>query len=274
MAQPISQSSEQLQKQIEVVIEKFTILHNNCNPPHLHDDTRLIEAVLSSLSMEETRFKERLILGLGCHYLPTSQRQLTTLSQSLDPSGLQKEAESRLKLVLESQADLEQSISDINVVIAVVCPEPISGPHRVDDQHHQRFKSYRLRSLKSKYLAATRKMSDYFEKASDLLAQLKISPEEFSRRTDTTLEGENLVKNAARLVGEATESIHGSELDLVRDHWKYNVKNLGDLIEEFERLVEIEGHMQLSGDHDETRKDLAKLAIPIIKLIRLFFSKL
>ncbi|KAI9599856.1 hypothetical protein KEM48_007481 [Puccinia striiformis f. sp. tritici PST-130] len=28
--------------------------------------------------------------------------------------------------------------------------------------------------------------------------------------------------------------------------------------------------MQLSGDHDETRKDLAKLAIPIIKLIRLF----
>ncbi|POW00761.1 hypothetical protein PSTT_12940 [Puccinia striiformis] len=256
MAESTSQTSDgsenqQLQNQIEAVIG---------NP--------------SNISMEETSFKERLMLALGCHYLPTLQRQLTTLLRSLDPSGLPKEAESRLKIVSECQADLEQSISAINIAIAVICPEPTSGPHRVDDQDRQRFKSYRLRSLKSKYLAATRKMSDYFVKANDLLADLKLSPEEFSRRTDTTLEDSNLMKNAARLIGAATETINGSELDLVQDHWKYNVKNLDDLLEEFERLVKIEGHMRPSGDHDEIRKDLAKLAIPIIKLIRLFFSKL
>ncbi|KAI7942680.1 hypothetical protein MJO28_012707 [Puccinia striiformis f. sp. tritici] len=279
MAESTSQTSDgsenqQLQNQIEAVIGKFTILRNNCNPPHLHDDPGLMEAVPSNISMEETSFKERLMLALGCHYLPTLQRQLTTLLRSLDPSGLPKEAESRLKIVSECQADLEQSISAINIAIAVICPEPTSGPHRVDDQDRQRFKSYRLRSLKSKYLAATRKMSDYFVKANDLLADLKLSPEEFSRRTDTTLEDSNLMKNAARLIGAATETINGSELDLVQDHWKYNVKNLDDLLEEFERLVKIEGHMRPSGDHDEIRKDLAKLAIPIIKLIRLFFSKL
>ncbi|KAI9625632.1 hypothetical protein H4Q26_016170 [Puccinia striiformis f. sp. tritici PST-130] len=134
MAESTSQTSDgsenqQLQNQIEAVIGKFTILRNNCNPPHLHDDPGLMEAVLSNISMEETSFKERLMLALGCHYLPTLQRQLTTLLRSLDPSGLPKEAESRLKIVSECQADLEQSISAINIAIAVICPEPTSGPH-------------------------------------------------------------------------------------------------------------------------------------------------
>ncbi|KAI9609611.1 hypothetical protein H4Q26_007571 [Puccinia striiformis f. sp. tritici PST-130] len=246
MDQPFSQASvglkhPQLRNEIEVAIEKFTSLRSICNPPHIHDDPTFSEKALLQISMEETSFKGELMWALECRYLPTLQHQLTTLLRSLDPSGLQKEAESQLQLVSETQSGLERSISFINIAIAIACPEPIPPLHPVDDQHRQLLKTYSLSSLKSKYLAATHFASSLFAEANELLEQLKLSPDEFNGKTDTPSMQE---------------------------------KSLNYSLEEFERLVKVEGHMMPCGNHDETRKELVKLAIPISKLTKLFFSKL
>ncbi|KNE96232.1 hypothetical protein PSTG_10495 [Puccinia striiformis f. sp. tritici PST-78] len=279
MDQPISQATDglehhQLRDQIEAAIEKFTSLRSICNPPHIHDDPTFSEKAILQFPAEETSFKEEVLWTLGSRYLPTLQHQLTTVLRSLDPSGLQKEAESQLQLILETQSGLEDSISYINIAIAVACPEPIPPPHRVDDQHRQLLKTYRLSSLKSKYLVATRYVSDLFGEANELLALLKLSSDEFNSRIDTPFAGEKSFEIAVDLIKHATESINGSELDIVQTDWNHNVESLNYSSEEFERLVKVEGHMRPSGTHDETRKELVKLAIPISKLIRLFFSKL
>ncbi|KAH9468439.1 hypothetical protein Pst134EA_008983 [Puccinia striiformis f. sp. tritici] len=279
MDQPFSQASvglkhPQLRNEIEVAIEKFTSLRSICNPPHIHDDPTFSEKALLQISMEETSFKGELMWALECRYLPTLQHQLTTLLRSLDPSGLQKEAESQLQLVSETQSGLERSISFINIAIAIACPEPIPPLHPVDDQHRQLLKTYSLSSLKSKYLAATHFASSLFAEANELLEQLKLSPDEFNGKTDTPSMQEKSFKSAVGLIEQATQPIHGSELDIIQNDWNHNVKSLNYSLEEFERLVKVEGHMMPCGTHDETRKELVKLAIPISKLIKLFFSKL
>ncbi|KAI7945337.1 hypothetical protein MJO29_011725 [Puccinia striiformis f. sp. tritici] len=280
MAEPASQPSdglehEQPREPIVVAIEKFTILRGRTYHPQMHTDRGSLETALSDLSISENRCKELIMRTLEYQCLPTLQQQLATLERSLSPSGLQKDSESKLKPISQTQSELEENIIWTNVCISVLCLEKTAlAPDRGDDQHLKQFKSYRLHSLKTRYLEACLQMDQIFAKANELLEQLNLSPEESKSQTNTRFGGEHFVEEAVRVVQCAIECINGSELDVAQNSWKDDLEAIDDTLEELECFLKSENSFTSSGDHEETRKSLSPLAIPIVKLSRLFFIKL
>ncbi|KAI7942678.1 hypothetical protein MJO28_012705 [Puccinia striiformis f. sp. tritici] len=226
MAEPASQPSdglehEQPREPIVVAIEKFTILRGRTYHPQMHTDRGSLETALSNLSISENRCKELIMWTLEYQCLPTLQHQLATLERSLSPSGLQKDSESKLKPISQTQSELEDNIIWTN-----------------------------------------------------LLERLNLSPEESKSQTNTRFGGEHFVEEAVRVVQCAIECINGSELDVAQNSWKDDLEAIDDTLEELECFLKSENSFTSSGDHEETRKSLSPLAIPIVKLSRLFFIKL
>ncbi|KAA1114935.1 hypothetical protein PGT21_027625 [Puccinia graminis f. sp. tritici] len=159
MADSSSKTADKLEhqriwEQGDLLIEGFRRLKTKYErPTHLCHDPESIEEPLSSSRIDESPLdvKEGLLNQLEFQSLPTLHRQITNLSHSLKPLGLLKQPESKFQVVSLIQSELEQTIDQINASIIVICPQPISAPNRVDDQHLNQFKSSRLQSLKAKF---------------------------------------------------------------------------------------------------------------------------
>ncbi|KAI9624850.1 hypothetical protein H4Q26_016625 [Puccinia striiformis f. sp. tritici PST-130] len=119
-----------------------------------------------------------------------------------------------------------------------------------------------------------------FREASMLLGALKLDPH-LPHIPHANFPGDYLVDQAYELIDCTIECIKGSELDLAQTYWKSDLKGINDRLLEYQILVDSHTHYSPE-NHEEPREkllrkpviQLAKVAIPLIKFSRLFFSKL
>ncbi|OAV94355.1 hypothetical protein PTTG_26999 [Puccinia triticina 1-1 BBBD Race 1] len=217
----------------------------------------------------------------------TLSDQITSLSLALDLFGLQNEPKTKLIRVLQIQAELDYSLDQIMHLIVILCPEPTSLPNRSNDHYLKAFKTYRLERLKMNFEERlTRRMCDLFEAADELIEQMELSS------APPCISSWGISSHAKRLqgfVGQVSDAIkmmtdcfRASELAIVQHFWRSD-------------RLSIESHLQslienLNTPTDSTTVEdqsprpakfagepliqLARLAIPIFKLSRIFFAKL
>ncbi|KAI7938247.1 hypothetical protein MJO28_015167 [Puccinia striiformis f. sp. tritici] len=266
-------------KGFQRLIEKYD------QPINQGQDPMTFEGHFATLSIKETSAsaKERVLDDLQSNLLPALQRHLSNLSYSFKPSGLLKEFGSKIKQVLGIQLEIERTIDRIEShKIDLACHErniPII-PNRVDDQHLKRLKSYRLYSLKENFIEMSSHIRFIFREASMLLGALKLDPH-LPHISHTNFTGDYLVDQAYELIDCTVECIKGSELNLAQTYWKSDLNGINDRLLEYQILVDSHTHYSPE-NHEEPREkllrkpviQLAKVAIPLIKFSRLFFSKL
>ncbi|KAI9624849.1 hypothetical protein H4Q26_016624 [Puccinia striiformis f. sp. tritici PST-130] len=202
---------------------------------------------LDALSIDEatTTSKERLLNDLQYHLLPALRLHLANISRLLTPSYLCVGFESKIKRVLAIQLEIERTIDPIKSHINLLCPErSISATaNRADDQHLKQFKSYRLRSLRAQFAEASTFIFRTFVEAFKILEDLIIR----------------------------------SELDIVQCFWRLELKNFGLMLLDIRVL-----HYGFENEEEPTDQiwaresliELADMAISLIKISNLFFTKL
>ncbi|KAH9454920.1 hypothetical protein Pst134EA_022410 [Puccinia striiformis f. sp. tritici] len=108
---------------------------------------------------------------------------------------------------------------------------------------------------------------------------MKLSPEEFNRRTDKSYLGfytQDAIDSVKSAVGYITES----DLDFAQSRWKGHLEQINSVLWEIEAMVKPGTYMGYEGQtpvHKLVRAPvilLANLSIGIIKLAQLFLKKL
>ncbi|POW08873.1 hypothetical protein PSTT_07219 [Puccinia striiformis] len=234
---------------------------------------------LDALSIDEatTTSKERLLNDLQYHLLPALRLHLANISRLLTPSYLCVGFESKIKRVLAIQLEIERTIDPIKSHINLLCPErSISATaNRADDQHLKQFKSYRLRSLRAQFTEASTFIFRTFVEAFKILEDLIVGP--VSYQNMPYFPGDFLIDRAFEYIDSTIECIKGSELDIVQCFWRLELKNFGLMLLDIRVL-----HYGFENEEEPTDQiwaresliELADMAISLIKISNLFFTKL
>ncbi|KAI7956773.1 hypothetical protein MJO28_003868 [Puccinia striiformis f. sp. tritici] len=264
---------QRLDEQGDLVIQGFNYLIGIYSRPIALTCSRasLAETMLS-LPKDEDGLKDMAIDQLKLT-LPQLKHHLVTLSQVLDPSNLHEDTELKFKRVLLIQPDLESTMEQIGSSINLVYPQSTSARERTDDQHLQRLKSYRLHSLRTAFLAACPEICQSLQSATELVEQAKLALPTGEFELGRPHEITDDIEVSVLLIDSIVKVIGRSDWDLAMNHWECV---LGDINDVLERILPSQPG---TDDESETPQcaivaGLAQLAIPLLKLSRLFFNKL
>ncbi|POW02870.1 hypothetical protein PSTT_11513 [Puccinia striiformis] len=239
--------------------------------------------LVSALSASEVESQQDLLNELQSRLLPALQYQITVLSLSLDPSRIQKDPAKNLNIALKVQLELDYTLDQLRSAVATVCRGPAITTNRSDDHHLKSLKSYRLHHLKTKLLSLYQRLCDTFVLASELIQQMGFTSELPKNLHQTDVLRRCLdepVHIASACIKTSIDWLNASDLHIGQDSWEpffsFMEDPLKDLISRLNPLTDLTDENQ-----EPTIKyvrepviQLAKLAVPIIKLIRIFYNKL
>ncbi|KAI9606630.1 hypothetical protein H4Q26_006166 [Puccinia striiformis f. sp. tritici PST-130] len=195
-----------------------------------------------------------------------------------------------LKLILDHQLELDQTLDQIISALHTICPTRTSDflPTEENDGHFEEYKVFRFDGL------------DHYIKRELLESVMRALYESCQLIRHMGFSTPNANWNVIQVVAEkldrrinfcrdAIEStkqwFNGSEFDNVQAHWWYQLEDIDEVLEKFSILIDPPDSMEenevgdepvdnQSQSHSEGAIRLAKLVLPIIKLSRLFFKKL
>ncbi|WAQ85716.1 hypothetical protein PtA15_6A345 [Puccinia triticina] len=233
-------------------------------------------AASSTLSVDQdnSELKEVIYDRIHSSLLPLLQHQITTLSLLL--AGLSKEPESGLKQMLAIQPEIDYNLTQIKAALDVVCPRGLSSLNQADDQQLKQFKTYRLVELREMlWLLAAVYICSALDEASRHIGRMGFST---SSRPQNRLSStyRKATPDALDWIGFTIKHLRGSELDVAENRWRYAVLSIDKELDNLICLVNPTAHSTNQG-FPLAREPvilLAKSAIPIIKLSKLFFTKL
>ncbi|KAA1082070.1 hypothetical protein PGTUg99_012528 [Puccinia graminis f. sp. tritici] len=264
---------------------------------HSQPTDQPLDEALSALSIDQVNSNEPLLNRLHSELLPLLKEQLNTISLSLIPSTISsKEPDKKLlRLILRTQSEIERTIYQIRSMITAVCPvcsgpiSEVSVTHRTDDQHLKAQKSFRLFRVQELFNQSVMFiMHPVFTQAQGLFHQLvTIPPNELKPESDRpSYRGELtfFISCASTAIDWTIRTINGPELEIAQEYWKRELPWFNFYIRELLELttplpptaieLTVERQQDLGVLVHGTVIQVAKLIIPIIKLIRLLFNKL
>ncbi|KAA1076670.1 hypothetical protein PGT21_015252 [Puccinia graminis f. sp. tritici] len=248
-------------------------------------DLTYIENALAALSLDTVQTQEALANQLQSSLLPLLQGQIETLFQVLDPAGLRNQPRPKLSLVLQTQAELDDSLDQIKYLTATLCPDPATQPHRTDDHGLKRFKSCRLYRLKANVeLVLPWRMCEIFEAADKLIQKMELSS---APSIPGSPEIESLDKSlhvavlgALDTIKKMANCLQASELVIAQDLWKSSRLAIENQLQSIIENLNLSMINRLNLEQALKEKflgqsviQLAKLTLPIFKLSKIFFSK-
>ncbi|WAR55589.1 hypothetical protein PtB15_6B331 [Puccinia triticina] len=230
----------------------------------------------SSVDQDSLELKEVLYNRIHSYILPLLHHQLTTLSLLLD--GLPTEPESVMKQMLQIQPEIDYNLTQMKAAIDVICPDSLS--YQADDQQLKQFKIYRLVELRK----MLRQLETPYTCSVLNAASEHIDAMGFST-TSRFENGEAYTYRHATLhtldwIGRTVTHLTGSELDVAGNTWRDSMLSIDQELDNIVNMIKSTPH---SPDHRGTHRrnlvrepviQLAKLAIPVMKLSKLFFIKL
>jgi hypothetical protein len=211
------------------------------------------------------------------------------LIQLLRPSELQDDVnDSRLKLIIDIQAELDQSLREIFSIAAGIQRKPVSIPTRSDDQDLEEYKEFRRQGLANGLELLNQSLVSIFDQSSLIIKELTKPSTmtiqwhqylEWSRRSAIVREKISIASS----INQVIQWISAHEFTLIQERWVprlYLAHNafLFDLPKLIYRAIY---HLEPNDPpvglakclKSEHALPLAQALIPLIKLSRVFFKK-
>ncbi|KAH9447996.1 hypothetical protein MJO28_011548 [Puccinia striiformis f. sp. tritici] len=264
---------ENHREQGELVFQGFKRLASKCKPKN---DRR-------SRSTGETVDVERVgpaaatiqLNRLQSDLLPLLQQQLTILSGLMKKSSLKGgQADSNLRSILVIQVEVEHNLGQIRAALYILCPEKPNDvvPNQTDDQHDEHVKFFKLHGL-NKWL--TMHLFPHlllrFGESRRLIEQLELARENCNYPIDIRSTRQGLYHYSDYnnyTLQKAIEWINGSELDNLHERWSIGLLDINIHLRDLSRRRPPH-NLQSDG-----AIVVADSLIPVMKLSRMFFSKL
>ncbi|KAH9456488.1 hypothetical protein Pst134EB_012686 [Puccinia striiformis f. sp. tritici] len=237
--------------------------------------------------------------GLENDILPLLYQQIESLSQLLEISELHIDTSRKLESISDAQVELGHSLQQLTQFAILIRPGPLGSPVRTDDNHWKDFKEFRTGGLFHKIKLLIRDICVAFRSSFKLIQLPTLSPKQ-DRLQLRRLDYKARVTKHTVLVKESIERMDdwltANEFQLIQDDWELTITRIDKILTRLTKLVnppEIDldddkkGKVEDDSDYDsedewrseaeslsEPAIELARSAIPIIKLSRLFFRKL
>ncbi|KAH9465126.1 hypothetical protein Pst134EA_013021 [Puccinia striiformis f. sp. tritici] len=194
----------------------------------------------------------------------------------MDLPGSRKYKGSKLGEISKLQSALDQTLSQFLSLSAVRDGQFLFMTAETEDRHSKHLKCFRVRGLKSKAIETTRSICLLFRDYSDLINR---SRSDYVRPTPQFITGSTLSNSTAEVLDSITRIIKwlkGNELDNIQMDWEHHIANIDRSLGRVTRLLDPANYANEPdpGSPLEPPVELVRLTIPIIKLSRLFFSKL
>ncbi|KAH9453952.1 hypothetical protein Pst134EB_014053 [Puccinia striiformis f. sp. tritici] len=260
---------DELRRQGDLVIEGFRILGNNhwtttrgphdtIGCPH-HPAEYLPDRLDCKKSANRFHWNIPSLL----------RQQITRHSESLDPFLLQSQPGPTLKLILEIQLEIDESLNQIKDVFYNIPSSPQkSSSTRLDDRHLEDFKDFRTIGLQEQFKHLARRNQKLFSISRDLILHLKLSQGEPKFPTDLDSIREEMKDGTTDSI-EATKRviqwIEGSEFDLVQQGWMSYIFSID---------CNLANVLNFTTHSSKSNMQLARQFLPIMKLSRLLLKKL
>ncbi|KAI7951212.1 hypothetical protein MJO28_006896 [Puccinia striiformis f. sp. tritici] len=216
------------------------------------------------------------IINLQASLLPSLRDQITCISRVMDLPGSRKYKGSKLGEISKLQSALDQTLSQFLSLSAVRDGQFLFMTAETEDRHSKHLKCFRVRGLKSKAIETTRSICLLFRDYSDLINR---SRSDYVRPTPQFITGSTLSNSTAEVLDSITRIIKwlkGNELDNIQMDWEHHIANIDRSLGRVTRLLDPANYANEPdpGSPLVPPVELVRLTIPIIKLSRLFFSKL
>ncbi|KAI9624106.1 hypothetical protein KEM48_009128 [Puccinia striiformis f. sp. tritici PST-130] len=272
-SEPADEFELQFRQQGQLVIDGFESIRRKYGSSRLPPDQAYIQGPPYTLPIGRIKVESNVILlkELLSDLLPLLARQLGTLSLLLNPEEIRKDPGSNLMRLLELQPALHLNMTRVTNSIALISPRPLQTVDRVDDQELKRFKSYWLNEL------------------ADDLIEIRFHVSCICYATCTDIEGLDLcmVYEFLEETGDTDPSVCKDFIEEAIDYINTAIKTVEGAYGMTRHLGRAIGSLGSSPDHlriqlgtfsrQVFRKPvirLTELLIPIIKLARLFFTKI
>ncbi|KAI7954002.1 hypothetical protein MJO28_006549 [Puccinia striiformis f. sp. tritici] len=199
--------------------------------------------------------------GLEHDILPRLNRQIESLSEQLDLSELRIDTTRKLESISELQVELDHSLYHLIPFAYLLMRPGLSSNWGVqtEDNHREDLKEFRIGVLFSKVVSLFRDICALFQSSAELILHLKISPTRASYK---------ILMRLPKLVNQPqTKLDYNYDTESEEDGGVHDDSDDSDDSDDDSWNSEAESP-------SESATELARSAIPIIKLCRLFFSKL
>ncbi|KAA1088746.1 hypothetical protein PGTUg99_025730 [Puccinia graminis f. sp. tritici] len=270
------ESRAQLQYLGELVSQGFANLERKYRTERPSTSTR--ESASRNFAVDGVNSKEILYDRLISTLLPRLKAQVNTISATLEPASMKKDPESSLRRVLEIQPELDHNITQIDTDLLQLCPESLSSCGKTDDQHLKQFKAYRLAELKDEFVCILDWICSVSRATPRYIEAMELSRGGFFDHDDDDMYGQKeYAEKAVYMIEWAIVHSKRSEMGVLESTGKHGVRRIEsrliDLIMRFtptdpSEIAEREPFRHRSSIY------LAKLTVPIVKLLRLFYKKL
>ncbi|KAH9457273.1 hypothetical protein MJO29_011320 [Puccinia striiformis f. sp. tritici] len=264
---------ENHREQGELVFQGFKRLASKCKPKN----DRRSRSTGETVDVERVGPAEATIQlnRLQSDLLPLLQQRLTILSGLMKKSSLKGgQADSNLRSILVIQGEVEHNLDQIRAALYILCPEKPNDvvPNQTDDQHDEHVKFFKLHGL-NKWL--TMHLFPHlllrFGESRRLIEQLGLARENCNYPIDIRSTREGLYHYSDYnnyTLQKAIEWINGSELDNLHERWSIGLLDINIHLRDLSRRRPPH-NLQSDG-----AIVVADSLIPVMKLSRMFFSKL
>ncbi|KAA1105979.1 hypothetical protein PGT21_025457 [Puccinia graminis f. sp. tritici] len=267
----------------DLVVQRFQSLINKCEPINNGDPYTGSRTIRKAFPIEQVNMQNDLLTELRSDHLPQLGRQITDLVPALDPARLKEDPGLQLQIVLGIQAELEQTLHQIQSALSILCPGPLpSEIIRTNDQHLKGLKSFRREGLH--YRIIEEMLPDViciFHQSETLILLMKLSTKKAPRHPGIALTRENIIEyesSALEGIRMGIQWLEGSEFDLVQYHWPNEIRGMDRDLEELSEVINGTAHLKkgsrMPGPLSDPAVQLSRSLLPILKLSRLFFNKL
>ncbi|KAH9445605.1 hypothetical protein Pst134EA_022548 [Puccinia striiformis f. sp. tritici] len=235
--------------------------------------------------------KADLLDQLLSNLLPSLRDQITDLSLSMDASRLQENPICQLRLILGNLSGLEGTMDQVQSHLALISPRPhITSPSTcgTDDHHFGALKGFRTTRLLWKIDQLTEKLCEFFQTSIDLIQSWEFAYHRASCLHNSSCLADK-IRDTSRMrtalgnfIDQLSHWSRQSDFRIMRDDWHMEAFVLDDAVL---TTFEIINHPAKGFNSSEQLDDqldapseqvvrLAKAALPITKLTRLFLNKL
>ncbi|EFP75991.2 hypothetical protein PGT21_002615 [Puccinia graminis f. sp. tritici] len=219
---------------------------------------------------------------LECSLLPLLRHQVNALSRSICSFNLRKDKGRKLDLISELQSEFDHTVSQIVSYATIICHQPLFSRAHTDDHYLQDLKDFRSQKLVFKISFLTHELSFFSDGCTMLIQESKLS-QGAGRRRARKFNARGRVTQFAAIASDSIDRmikwLRGHELTIIQEDWKIDLSSIDDMLAKLTKLI----NSRTDSDEDGQSKikapsapiiQLARSAVPIVKLSRMFFRKL
>ncbi|KAI7950145.1 hypothetical protein MJO28_008966 [Puccinia striiformis f. sp. tritici] len=274
--------------QEDPVIEGFKNLFEKCRAEQMYQSAQQNRSTGPGLGgrlvpsedplVEQTDPDNDLLVGLSST-LSQLKQQIDAIVELFEPANLLKDQQSKYKLILGIQSDLNRTMDQIFSATRILGSAQAKIPSRINDQHLQALKRYRFNRLHFRLTysgpAVLFNVIQLCQECGNIIRVLQITTKEDHHWARIAKYRKRILGDRWRVLPTIESSIicaSGTEFDIIQDQWRDCVRSMDGELQILICMLdprEATYYQPLT----ESETQLGKSLVPVLKLSRVFFKK-